>query len=206
MHSWCSGPGRGGERWIRCTGCGEADESLPLVEIAAIGGLAPAEICHVVLHELAHVLTPGSGHGKAWRYAARQVGLLKPAGVAGSGRDGELGSDSARATAQAGDPEADRAGPSGILRLAPAAVWDGLWNARWHQPRRRSRQPLPEGGVPASRLWLPSAGDAQVAAAGRATLPDRRPRQPDAGRIAQGERRVHTRFPCATHGRYQKGG
>ena len=50
---------------------GEADAPLPLVEIAAIGGLAPAETCHVVLHELAHVLTPGSGHGKVWRFAAR---------------------------------------------------------------------------------------------------------------------------------------
>ena len=62
----------------RAWGGGEANEALPLVEIAAIGGLAPAETCHVVLHELAHVLTPGSGHSKAWRYAARQVGLLKP--------------------------------------------------------------------------------------------------------------------------------
>lgn len=62
----------------RAWGGGEADEALPLVEIAAIGGLAPAETCHVVLHELAHVLTPGNGHGAAWRYAARQVGLLKP--------------------------------------------------------------------------------------------------------------------------------
>ena len=57
---------------------GEAVEPLPLVEIAAIGGLAPAETCHVVLHELAHVLAPGCGHGKEWRYAARQVGLLRP--------------------------------------------------------------------------------------------------------------------------------
>ena len=62
----------------RVWGGWEADDPLPLVEIAAIGGLAPAETCHVVLHELAHVLTPGSGHGKAWRYAARQVGLLQP--------------------------------------------------------------------------------------------------------------------------------
>ena len=66
--------------------------------------------------------------------------------------------------------------------LAPAAVWGGLRNARWHQPRRGSRQPLSEGGVPASWLRLPGAGDAQVAAAGRAALPDGRPRQPDAGR------------------------
>ena len=35
---------------------GTAHDPLPLVEIAAIGGLAPAETCHVVLHELAHVL------------------------------------------------------------------------------------------------------------------------------------------------------
>ena len=57
---------------------GTAHEPLPLVEIAAIGGLAPAETCHVVLHELAHVLAPGFGHGREWRYAARQVGLLNP--------------------------------------------------------------------------------------------------------------------------------
>ena len=35
-------------------GGGEADASLPLVEIAAVGGLSPPETCHVVLHELAH--------------------------------------------------------------------------------------------------------------------------------------------------------
>ena len=57
---------------------GEAIDPLPLVEIAAIGGLTPAETCHVVLHELAHVLAPGFGHGKEWRHAARQVGLLRP--------------------------------------------------------------------------------------------------------------------------------
>ncbi len=57
---------------------GIAHEPLPLVEIAAIGGLAPAETCHVVLHELAHVIAPGFGHGREWRYAARQVGLMNP--------------------------------------------------------------------------------------------------------------------------------
>ena len=57
---------------------GMAHEPMPLVEIAAIGGLAPAETCHVVLHELAHVLAPGFGHGREWRYAARQVGLMNP--------------------------------------------------------------------------------------------------------------------------------
>ena len=62
----------------RVWGVGTAHEPLPLVEIAAIGGLAPAETCHVVLHELAHVLAPGFGHGRVWRYAARQVGLSKP--------------------------------------------------------------------------------------------------------------------------------
>ena len=62
----------------RVWGGGEAVEPLPLVEIAAIGGLAPAATCQVVLHELAHVLAPGFGHGREWRYAARQVGLMKP--------------------------------------------------------------------------------------------------------------------------------
>ena len=63
----------------------EATEPLPLVEIAAIGGLSPAETCHVVLHELAHVLAPDSGHGAAWRHAARQVGLLRPQAAPDSG-------------------------------------------------------------------------------------------------------------------------
>ena len=55
-----------------------AEAALPLIEIAAVGGLTPAETCHVVLHELAHVLAPGEGHGRAWRHAARQVGLMQP--------------------------------------------------------------------------------------------------------------------------------
>ena len=61
------------------------DQRLPLVEIASFGGLAPAETCHVVLHELAHIFTPDAGHGKAWRHAARQVGLLRPSAWPGSG-------------------------------------------------------------------------------------------------------------------------
>ena len=62
----------------RAWGGGEAVDPLPLVEIAAIGGLSPPETCHVVLHELAHILAPGMGHGKVWRHAARQVGLVRP--------------------------------------------------------------------------------------------------------------------------------
>ena len=74
-----TGPRRRGiDPLHRVWGGGEAVEPLPLVEIAAIGGLTPAETCHVVLHELAHVLAPGFGHGREWRYAARQVGLLRP--------------------------------------------------------------------------------------------------------------------------------
>ena len=74
-----TGPRRRGLDPLHRVWCGgEAVEPLPLVEIAAIGGLTPAETCHVVLHELAHVLSPGSGHGKEWRHAARQVGLLRP--------------------------------------------------------------------------------------------------------------------------------
>ena len=61
-------------------GGGEAVDPLPLVEIAANGGLSPPETCHVVLHELAHILAPGMGHGKVWRHAARQVGLVRPRG------------------------------------------------------------------------------------------------------------------------------
>ena len=70
---------------------GEPDEPLPLVEIAAIGGLSPAETCHVVLHELAHVLAPETGHGKEWRYAARQVGLMNPRAWPGAGQLADWG-------------------------------------------------------------------------------------------------------------------
>lgn len=74
-----SGPRRRGRPTLhRAWGGGEAVDPLPLVEIAAIGGLSPPETCHVVLHELAHILAPGMGHNKAWRHAARQVGLVRP--------------------------------------------------------------------------------------------------------------------------------
>ena len=74
-----SGPRRRGLSSLhRVWGGGEAVDPLPLVEIAAIGGLSPPETCHVVLHELAHILAPGMGHGKVWRHAARQVGLVRP--------------------------------------------------------------------------------------------------------------------------------
>ena len=74
-----AGPRRRGLSTLhRVWGGGEAVDPLPLVEIAAIGGLPPLETCHVLLHELAHVLTPEAGHGKAWRHAARQVGLVRP--------------------------------------------------------------------------------------------------------------------------------
>ena len=59
--------------------------------LAAIGGLAPAATCHVVLHELAHVLAPGFGHGREWRYAARQVGLMKPRAWPDAGELGDWG-------------------------------------------------------------------------------------------------------------------
>ena len=64
----------------------EADEALSLVEIAAIGGLPPAATCHVLLHELAHVLAPGFGHGWEWRRAARQVGRVNPRAAPDAGR------------------------------------------------------------------------------------------------------------------------
>ena len=74
-----AGPRRRGlSTFHRVWGGGEAVGPLPLVEIAAIGGLSPPETCHVLLHELAHVLAPEAGHGAAWRHAARQVGLVRP--------------------------------------------------------------------------------------------------------------------------------
>ena len=48
-----TGPRRRGLASLqRVWGGGEADEPMPLVEIAAIGGLTAPETCHVVLHEL----------------------------------------------------------------------------------------------------------------------------------------------------------
>ena len=65
------GTGRGGERWIRYTEYGEAGRQTSRCRWwngrdrrAGAGGDVP--------HGAAHVLTPGSGHGKAWRYAARR--------------------------------------------------------------------------------------------------------------------------------------
>ena len=162
----------------RVWGGGEAVEPLPLVEIAAIGGLAPAATCHVVLHELAHVLAPGFGHGREWRYAARQVGLMKPRAWPDAGELNVWGGDLAGdPSAAAGDCGADRASAGGVLGgLAPATVRSGVWDARRRQPWRGVRQPLPEGGVRSTGLRLPGAGDAQVAGAGRAALRDRRAR------------------------------
>ena len=100
-----SGPRRRGLPTLhRAWGGGEAVDPLPLVEIAAIGGLSPPETCHVVLHELAHILAPGMGHGKVWRHAARQVGLVRP-----------------RATPDAGEL-ADWNAISSALRIALQAI------------------------------------------------------------------------------------
>ena len=71
-----SGRGRGGEDFGHGTGWAGRGSGGP----AAAGGdrgdrrLKQAATCHVVLHELGHVLAPGFGHGREWRYAARQVG------------------------------------------------------------------------------------------------------------------------------------
>ena len=167
-------------------GGGEADAPLPLVEIAAVGGLSPAETCHVVLHELAHVLAPDAGHGKAWRHAARQVGLLRPCAWPDSGAlaDWREIAPAIRATLQA-IPRTDRKPAGRVLRrLAPAAVCRGLRHPRRYQPWRGLRQSLLEGCLPAPRLRLPGEGNAQVAGARRAAVSDCRPRQHAARGIA----------------------
>ena len=161
----------------RVWGGGEAAEPLPLVEIAAIGGLTPAETCHVVLHELAHVLTPGSGRGRAWRYAARQVGLLQPWAWPGMG---ELAYWGAIAP---GLRRKLQAIPEPIER-APAEYYD--WHRRPCGEGYGSRRGTSRGAGAGSRylkvtcqprLRLPGAAHAQVVGAGGAALSDRRPRQ-----------------------------
>ena len=167
-------------------GGGEADESLPLVEIAAVGGLSPAETCHVVLHELAHVLAPHAGHGSAWRYAARQVGLLRPYAWPDSGAlaDWREIAPAIRATLQA-IPEPTESLPAEYyddrLRRPCAA---GYGTRGRHQPWRGLRQSLLEGRLSAPRLRLPGEGNAQVAGARRAVVSDCRPRQHAARGIA----------------------
>ena len=167
-------------------GGGEADEPLPLVEIAAVGGLSPPETCHVVLHELAHVLAPDAGHGSAWRHAARQVGLLRPYAWPDSGALADWREIAPRHPRHAaGDSRTDRKPAGRVLRRsAPAAVCRGLRHPRRHQPRRGLRQSLLEGRLPAPRLRLPGEGNAQVAGARRAAVSDCRPRQHVARGIA----------------------
>ena len=111
-----------------CTGCGEAGEPaepLPLVEIAAIGGLSPAEPCYVVLHELAHVLALGFGSWPGMALRGAPGGVAGPAGGAESGRAGGLESDfTGDPQCAAGDSGADRACAGGLLlRLAPPWLW-----------------------------------------------------------------------------------
>lgn len=35
-------------------------------------------VCDTILHEIAHALTPGAGHGPAWKAVARRIGLSDP--------------------------------------------------------------------------------------------------------------------------------
>lgn len=43
---------------------------------------SPAEVHETILHEIAHALTPGAGHGSEWRAMARKIGA-KPQRCAG---------------------------------------------------------------------------------------------------------------------------
>ena len=138
-------------------GGGEADESLPLVEIAAVGGLSPPETCHVVLHELAHVLAPDAGHGSAWRHAARQVGLLRPCAWPDSGAPADWReiAPAIRATLQA-IPE-----PTESL---PAEYYDD-----------RLRRAGSGGSRPGSRCAHPSPGTVPESARIRSQVRRQRP-------------------------------
>ena len=160
-------------------GGGEAAEPLPLVEIAAIGGLTPPETCHVVLHELAHVLAPGSGHGKEWRYAARQVGLMQPRAWPDTGELADWGAiaPTLRARLQAVAEPTERVPADYYYDWLRRGVWRGIRIPRRHQPGRGGGQPVLAGCMPASRLRLPGESHAEVVAVGRAAVSDCRPRQ-----------------------------
>lgn len=142
----------------------EATEPLPLVEIAAIGGLSSAETCHVVLHELAHVLAPDSGHGAAWRHAARQVGLLRPRAWPDAGvlADWHEIAPEIRATLQAiPEPTEDPAFYYPNPQRKPCNRGDGVRGGTNRGPGSGSRYlrvvcPLPGCGyqVRMTRRWL----------------------------------------------------
>ena len=179
-----TGPRRRGlTRLYRVWSGGEADEPLPLVEIAAIGGLSPAETCHVVLHELAHVLAPGTGHGKEWRYAARQVGLMNPRAWPGADQLADWGtiSPAIRPKLLAIPMPTERALVDYYYDWYRRGCGAGYGTRVGHQPWRGGGQPLPEGGLPASRLWIPSKGHAEVAGGRCAAVSNCRPRQYGAG-------------------------
>jgi predicted SprT family Zn-dependent metalloprotease len=57
----------------RCGQCSHKRKQITLSRhYAALNG--PAEVHDTILHEIAHALTPGAGHGPKWRAMARKIG------------------------------------------------------------------------------------------------------------------------------------
>lgn len=40
------------------------------------GGIASPEVRDTILHEIAHAMTPGAGHGKDWKAVCRRIGAI----------------------------------------------------------------------------------------------------------------------------------
>jgi len=40
------------------------------------GGIASADVKDTILHEIAHAMTPGAGHGKDWKAVCRLIGAI----------------------------------------------------------------------------------------------------------------------------------
>ena len=142
--------------------------------------VSPPETCHVVPHELAHILAPGMGHNKAWHHAARQVGLMRPR--------------ARPEVVELSDWSVISPKLCTVLQAIPVPTEPALAEYRYDWQRRpcgagygsRGGSSRGEGSgsryLPAPRLRLPGAGDSQVAGARRAVVSGRGTR-PNGARI-----------------------
>jgi hypothetical protein len=70
-HGWAFSFSGARRQWGRC------DYAARTIYVSAyLAGLGtPEEVRAVLLHEVAHALTPGCGHGPAWRVACMAMGI-----------------------------------------------------------------------------------------------------------------------------------
>ena len=72
------GSGPSGHRGICFFAVWEQKSRLEFIEICANGEVSTTQLAGTTIHELAHCLAgPAAGHGRAWRSAARSLGLVR---------------------------------------------------------------------------------------------------------------------------------